>query len=76
MHVYILILEGLQALLHLVMAAAKASSALRTATSSNLSVPLLEKGLLGAAACAACNHKDVSTNGLSCLSVIVGRACR
>lgn len=63
----------MQAMLHLLMATARAASALQVTSDPTHQTPLLQQGLLGAAKCAACNHKDVSTNALSSLSVIIGK---
>lgn len=66
---------ALQAVLHLIIAVARASPALRSGNHLQHLRPLLDKGLAGAAACAACNHKDVSNNGLACLAILIGMVC-
>ena len=62
----------MQDILHLTMTVARQSDTMTAAPSQPGLLPLLQHGLARAASCAACNHKDVASNGMSCLSAIIG----
>ena len=66
---------ALQEVMHLTAAVAKELPALEEAGCLGGAVPpLLGLGMLRAAACASCNHKDLAAAALQCLAAVVGEA--
>ena len=65
----------MQEVMHLTAAVAKELPALEEAGALGGAMPpLLGRGMLRAAACAACNHKDLAAAALQCLAAVVGEA--
>ena len=65
----------MQEVMHLTAAVAKELPALEEAGALGGAMPpLLGRGMLRAAACQACNHKDLAAAALQCLAAVVGEA--
>ena len=66
---------AMQEVMHLTAAVAKEYPALEGARALGGAIPpLLGRGMLRAAVCAACNHKDLAAAALQCLAAVVGEA--
>lgn len=63
----------LQSVLNLTVTIARNAIKLQAGSGASSSLPLLDTGLYRAAACAACNHKDVASSSLTCMSSILGK---
>jgi len=63
----------LQSVLNLTVTVARNAIKLQAGNGASSSPPLLDSGLYRAAACAACNHKDVAASSLTCMSSILGK---
>jgi hypothetical protein len=63
----------LQSVLNLTVTVARNAIKLQAGNGASSSLPLLDSGLYRAAACAACNHKDVASSSLTCMSSILGK---
>ncbi|DBA67383.1 TPA: hypothetical protein ACH3X2_001674 [Trebouxia sp. C0005] len=57
--------------LNLTVVVARNAIKLQAGSGASSSLPLLDSGLYRAAACAACNHKDVASSSLTCMSSIL-----
>ena len=62
----------MQSVLNLTITTARNASKLQKSDAVGSELPLLERGLYRAAAAAACNHKDIASTSLTCISSIIG----